>query len=335
MRIVMMGTGAFAVPTFESLYATHHTVVALFTGPLHDRKSRTKVATPMRDVAHKHETAIYDPLDINAAATLDLLRSLRPDLYVVCDFGQILSAETLATARLGGVNLHCSLLPRYRGAAPANWAIYNGDETTGVSVIHMTPKVDAGPVIAQSPPEAILPDETADELKARLSEIGAWFIRRSIDSLEAGILRAIPQDASLACKAPKMKKSDGLLQWDRTATQVRDQYRAMQPWPKAYTFLQHGSEKPVRVILGPLEVTSYEHIGETAKPGTVVRAEGEDLIVAAGRGFVRIQGIQPAGKRRMTAQEFLRGHELVPGDKFVSELSEEPTVGGPKQSVAR
>ena len=154
MRLVMMGTGPFAVPTFRGLFQTHHTVAALVTGPIKRRGKRPIALSPMRDVAHEHGVAIFDPPSINTAEAMDTLRQYEADLHIVCDYGQILSTECLSTARLGGINLHASLLPKYRGAAPINWAIYDGEEETGVSVIHMTPKIDAGPVIAQDGPRS-------------------------------------------------------------------------------------------------------------------------------------------------------------------------------------
>jgi len=149
MRLVMMGTGPFAVPTFRGLYETHHTVAALVTGPLRGRGPHSVAATPMRAVALEHGTPIVDPEDSNTPEAQAQLAGYEPDLLIVCDYGQILSVGTLATAGLGGINLHASLLPKFRGAAPINWALYYGEKETGVSVIHMTPQIDAGPVIAQ------------------------------------------------------------------------------------------------------------------------------------------------------------------------------------------
>ncbi len=234
------------------------------------------------------------------------------DLLVVCDYGQILSAGALATARLGGINLHASLLPRYRGAAPINWAIYHGESETGVSVIHMTPQVDAGPVIGQASTK-IDPDETAVELESRLSELGAWLIRRAIDTVESGTLEALPQNPALASKAPRIKKADGDVNWRRTAGEIRNHYRAMQPWPKTFTFWQRADGQAVRLIVGPLVAVAQEC---GAPPGTVVRADREQLLVAAGEGVVSIEGIQPAGKRLLLVREFLNGYPVRAGDRF-------------------
>lgn len=319
MRLIMVGTGPFGVPTFEELYRTHHDVVCLVTAPLM-RQGRPAPPSPLRAIAQQHGTPIFDPEDINAPESRAFLAGQDADLLVVCDYGQILAPETLATARLGGINLHASLLPKYRGAAPINWAIYHGEKVTGVSVIHMTPQVDAGPIIAQGEIE-ILPDETAPELEKRLAEFGAWFVRRAIDNLEAGLLEALPQDPRLASKAPRLKKSDGLVNWTRPAEAIRNQVRAMEPWPKTFTFWQRPNRPPLQIILGPVDVT--DDVPADVPPGTVVRADKTGIVVAAGEGGVVITRLQPAGKRMMTADEFLRGYHLKVGDRFGGEMGKD------------
>jgi len=310
----MMATGPFAEPTFSGLYETHHTVVALVTAPLRPAHGRRKLPmNPMRDLAHEHGTPIFDPEGINAADSRAYLKGLEPDLLVVCDYGQILSAETLAVSTLGGINLHSSVLPKYRGAAPINWAIYHGEEQTGVTVIHMTPKVDAGPCIAQAG-TPIDPDETAVELEQRLSEMGAWLIRRTIDSVEAGRLEALPQDPSLASKAPRLKKSDGAIDWARPALAIKNHIRAFEPWPKTFTFWHRPKGKPIRLILGPAMVCDLPYTA--AAPGTVVSTDEGQLIVAAEEGAVAIRKVQPAGKRWLDVVDFLRGYRVQVGERL-------------------
>lgn len=314
MRLVMMGTGPFAVPTFRGLFQTHHEVVALVTGPIRPaRGKRPPPVTPMRDVAHENGVRILDPEDINTEASVKMLAGLDADLLVVCDYGQILSVAALATARLGGINLHASLLPKYRGAAPINWALYHGDSETGVTVIHMTPQVDAGPCIAQG--RAIIdPDETADELEMRLAEIGAWLTRRAIDSLETGQLQALPQDPALASRAPRLKKSDAVIDWNRQASAIKNHVRAMIPWPKTHTFWHRKDGKPLRLILGRVEVA--ENDDQVGPPGRVIEAEGDRLVVAAGQGSVALKTVQPAGKRPLSIPEFLNGYPVKVGDQL-------------------
>lgn len=316
MRLLMVGTGPFGMPTLQGLYQSGHAVVALVTGPLEDPARSPGAATPLRDIAQAHHTPILDPEDINAPESQARLAACQADLLVVCDYGQILSAETLATARLGGINLHASLLPKYRGAAPIAWAIYHGESQTGVSVIHMTPQVDAGPVIAQAS-TPIGPDETAAELEPRLAQLGPEVMLDAIAALEAGTARALPQDPALASKAPRLKKSDGLIDWNRPATAIKNHVRAMEPWPKTYTFWRRSKGQPLRLILGRVEVVETSPAG--AAPGTVLEARGNHLVVAAARGAIALQGLQPAGKRLLRTSEFLRGYHVQPGERFGAE----------------
>ncbi|NQU20051.1 MAG: methionyl-tRNA formyltransferase [Candidatus Nealsonbacteria bacterium] len=314
MRLIMVGTGPFGVPTFRGLFETNHTVVALVTAPI--RRRRGKPMSPVssiRDVAHEHGVPILDPEDVNTSDSQLNLCEYKADLSIVCDYGQILSADVLAATRWGGVNLHGSLLPKYRGAAPINWAIYHGDLETGVTVIHMTPQVDAGPCIAQANIE-IDPDETAVELENRLSEMGAWLMRRAIDSIQEGRLEALPQDASAACNARRLKKSDGVIDWSRSAVAIKNQVRAFEPWPKTFTYWHRPPGRPVRLILGPIAVV--DSLDADVTPGAVVRCDGGKLVVATGRQAVRIESVQPAGKRMLSAEEFLRGYHVQPGERF-------------------
>ena len=235
----------------------------------------------MRDIAHEHQTPIFDPEDINTAESQDMLSRQAADLMVVCDYGQILAPATLATARLGGVNLHASLLPKYRGAAPINWAIYNGDTETGVTVIHMTPRVDAGPCIGQASTK-IVPEETAVDVEDRLAHLGAQLMRRLIDSLANGPVEALPQDQALASKAPRLKKTDGAIDWTRPAIAIKNQIRAFEPWPKTYSFWYRAQGEPVRMIFGPSDAIPLPK-GE-AEAGVVVTARDNRLVIATGDG---------------------------------------------------
>jgi methionyl-tRNA formyltransferase len=316
MRLILMGTGPFAAPTFRELCRTHHDIVTLVTSPLHLRPGQEPPPVSIvRDIAHQHIKPIFDPEDINSPESQSQLSKYNADLLVVCDYGQILAAETLATTQLGGINLHASLLPKYRGAAPINWAIYNGEKKTGVTVIHMTPKVDAGPCIAQAEID-INPQETAVELEKRLSELGSWLVLRTIDALKAGNLEALAQNPTLASKAPRLKKTDGLIDWSRPASAIINQIRALEPWPKTYTFWRRKTGKPMRLIFGPADVE--DHAGGHV-PGTVLEAAKGRLVIAAGNGAVAPKSVQPVGKRLMSVDEFLRGHRVQPGDKFTAE----------------
>jgi len=312
----MMGTGPFAVPTFRGLLETHHEVVALVTSPVRSQPGRPVPISPMRQVALDRTIETFDPEQINSAESETRLAAYGADLFVVCDYGQILSAKTLATARLGGINLHASLLPKYRGAAPINWALYYGEQETGVTVIHMTPKVDAGPCVAQARTD-ITPDETAVELEQRLAQIGDWLVRRTIDNIEGGRLEALPQDPALASRAPRLKKTDGQIDWSRPAAAIRNQIRAMEPWPKTHTYWHRDHGPAVRLILSAIDVQN----APAAEAGTVLEAAGDRLLVASGEGAVLVRKIQPAGKRELSAEEFLRGYRVQPGDRFGPEAT--------------
>jgi methionyl-tRNA formyltransferase len=316
MRLLMLGTGPFAVPTFQELFSTRHEMLALVTGPFSARRGRPSLpVSPLRDIAHEHGIPIFAPENINVAESQIRLRKCGADLMVVCDYGQILTTETLATAQLGGINLHASLLPKYRGAAPIPWAIYHGETETGVTVIHMTPEVDGGPCIAQASIR-IDPEEDALQLESRLAVLGAWLVRRTIDNLEAGRLEAMPQNPALVSRAPRLKKSDGLIDWTRSARDLKNHVRAMQPWPKTYTFWHREKGPPLRLILGPLTLL------ETAAsplPGTVIEADSDRLLIAAGSGAVLPKTIQPAGKRVLDIAAFLRGYPVRTGQRFGGE----------------
>lgn len=351
MRIIVMGTGAFAVPTFRQLLENpEHEVLALVTMPLsveeqeqeqakrddpslflsrmvladfapevHGvkvKRDKRPVLSPMRRAAMTRDIPILVPHDVNVPAFADFLYlCFAPELLFVCDYGRILAPRVLAAARNGGINLHGSILPRYRGAAPVHWAILNGDRTTGISLIHMTPEVDGGPIVAYSPPIEIHPDETVLELEHRLSEIGALYAIRTIAEIATGRLPAIPQMPHEITRAPKLKKSDGLLDWERPAHYIRNHYRAMHPWPGSFTFWHTPAlMRPLRLNLGPFTV--IKETPSSSKPGTVVLADGHSLAIATGEGEVRVERLKPAGKSEMDPAAFMRGYPIRPGDRF-------------------
>ena len=315
MKIVMMGTGGFAAPTFRALLDSRHQVLALVTQPVRDRAAGT--AAPMRVIATERDVPILDPPDVNEAGARQALAALSPDLFVVADYGQILAPETLAVARQGGVNLHGSLLPKYRGAAPINWAIYHGETETGVTTIWMTPKIDAGPCLLQAR-TPIGPDETAAELEPRLAEIGAPLVLETIGAIESGNVLPLAQDAALASRAPRLKKRHGAIDWSRPAQAIKNQVRAMEPWPRTFTHWQRGGGPAVRLIVERVEVVEMANAGAAAS-GTVLSAAGDTLLVAAGQGCISILRLQPAGKRSLSTEEFLRGYPVKVGERFTAE----------------
>ena len=319
MRIVVLGTGPFAAPIFESLLDSQHEVAALITRPTHAAKGREKSpVNPMRDVAERRGLDVHAPESINTDEGRRLIERLAPELLVVCDYGQILSAEALAAVPLGGINLHASLLPKYRGAAPIQWALLEGESETGVTVIHMTPRLDSGPILAIRKAE-IGPDETHPELEQRLARLGIEPVHEAIEQLarwDRTSTIGTPQDKSLATKAPRLKKEHGAVAWSRTAEQIRNQVRALKPWPGTFTFWRRAGHEPLRIVIDNVSVlglgirAAARVAGEGYAPGEVVVSDGKQLIVATGEGGLAIAAIAPAGKRHMTVAEFLRGYRI-------------------------
>jgi methionyl-tRNA formyltransferase len=210
--------------------------------------------------------------------------------------------------------LHASLLPKYRGAAPINWAIYHGETETGVTVIHMTPQIDAGPAIAQAA-VMIGAEETAVDLEPRLAALGAPLVLQCIEQLAADEARPISQDPTLATRAPRLRKTDGLADWTRSSVALHNQVRAMVPWPGTYTFWARPAGEPLRLILNQVNV-ARDPRPASAAAGEIVEAAAGQLSVATGDGVLAIERLQPAGKRILSAAEFLRGYPVRPGERF-------------------
>ncbi len=270
----------------------------------------------MHYVAIERSLEVYAPDSINTEEARQKLAAWQPDLLMVCDYGQILSRELLAVAPLGGINLHGSLLPKYRGAAPVHWAVYNGDAETGVTVIHMTPRLDGGPCLAvrRTP---IGSEETMAELEQRLSVLGVEAVQEAIEKLSRWD-RVSPigeiQDQSQATKAPRLKKTDGAVGWTRSAEQIRNQVRAFKPWPATYTHWLRAGAEPLRILLDKVSVVSPST--PDAQPGQVLLSDGKQLFIATGSDSLSIHALQPAGKRVMGIAEFLRGYPVRAGDRF-------------------
>jgi methionyl-tRNA formyltransferase len=325
MRLVMMGTGTFAEPTFQALLAGPHPVVCLVTQPDRpvgqERGSTRQTGRGMKALALERRIPVLQPESINAPEGIAGLCTLHPDLLVVAAYGQILSKEVLAVPRLGGINVHASLLPKYRGAAPVAWAIYHGESHTGVTIIKMSVHLDAGDVLAQERIE-IGPEETAGELEARVAVLGGQLASKVVDQIATGTAQGTKQDKAQASKAPKLTKENGLIDWSRSAREVCNQIRAMQPWPTAYTFWHRQGQPPQRLILHHA-AWRQGAAGDALPPGHIIvhSQETARLLVAAGSGSqVELLELQPAGKRRMAAVDFLRGHRPQPGDRMGPDL---------------
>ena len=321
LRIVLMGTGHFAFPAFRAVIESHHTVVGLFTQPDRAGRGHHHHVNPLKELVAAREIPVLQPDKVNLPDPIAHLRSLSADVCVVAAYGQILSAELLRTPRLGAVNLHASLLPKYRGAAPIQTAILSGESETGVTIFHIEPKLDAGPMlaIAKTP---IGPKETSGELEVRLAEIGASLIVPVLDQMETGEAIPLIQDSSQISRAPRLKKADGRIDWNQSAAQIDCRVRAFQPWPLAYStlFTAQGNEMPAasqRLILLDVDPAPAANSREIdLVPGTVLANERKRLVVQAGDRKLEILRLRPDGKRAMSGAEFLAGHSLSEGDHF-------------------
>lgn len=323
LRLVVMGTGPFAVPMFAALRGTPHAIVAVVTRPDRTPPGRRPPPNPMREAAVAAGLPVLDPERINDPEATAAVASLRPDLLVVCDYGQILAPAALAAAPLGGVNLHGSLLPRHRGAAPVQWTILEGDPLAGVSVIHMTPALDAGNVIvARAVP--VEPRETAAELEARLAELGAGAVLEAIERLQAATAAGqpvtavgTPQEQAKATRAPRLAKADGIVDWSWPAARIERLRRALEPWPRTTTFFTRADGERQRLVLADVQVAPAAAAAAAAAPGTVTSTAADRLVVACGDGTaLEIVRLVPEGRREMSAAEFLRGSPLAVGARL-------------------
>lgn len=317
LRLVMLGTGTFAEPTFEALLSQNrHDVVGLVTQP--DRVvgtlsgSTRQTGKGMKSIAEAAKVPVYQPESINTLDGVAQLKAWQADLLVTAAYGQILKSDVLEAARLGGINVHGSLLPKYRGAAPVAWAIWRGESETGVTIIRMTAGLDAGSMLMQEP-TPIGANETAGDVEMRLAAIGARLVVNVIDQLAIGPVVGETQDAALVTKAPKLTKEHGIIDWTRSATEIERQIRALQPWPTAYTFLHRSGQSPIRMIIYRAEIGT----SETGTPGTSrVSDDGRAIEVTTKDHLLRILELQVAGKKRLSARDFINGRLFRPGDRF-------------------
>ena len=333
MRIVMMGTGTFAEPTFEALLGAFGSgVVGLVTQPERDagskRGSTRQTGKGMANIARAASVPVVQPESINTPDGVELLRAMQPDLLAVAAYGQILSKDVLAVPARGVINVHASLLPKYRGAAPVAYAILSGDAQTGVTIIKVTPGLDSGDMILQEA-LGILPTDTTGSLEARLAEVGSRLAVEAAHKYAAGgPIEGVKQDPALVTRAPKIKKEFGLIDWTKPAAEIERHVRAMQPWPTAYTFfhrpayLDQPAKETMRII-----VSRVEPFGKNPLPGRACGTPygytpepGRLLVLAGDNDFVSILELQPAGKKKMTAAEFLRGYPLEGVQRFGPEV---------------
>jgi methionyl-tRNA formyltransferase len=312
LRIVFFGTPEFAVPTLDALLGSRHSVVGVVTQPDRPRGRGQKTSdAPVKARAAAAGLPLLQPERLKDPAFTSALSALGADLGVVAAYGKILSDAVLATPRLGMINVHASLLPRYRGAAPVHRAVIAGEVETGVTIMRVVKALDAGAMMA-TVRRPIGPDETSQEVERDLARLGADLLVETTDALAEGRTTETPQDDAAASYAHRLTKDDGVVDWGWPAARVHNLIRGLHPWPHAFTF-HHGR----RLILIRSRVApDAAQASSDDTPGTVVEAAGDRLFVAAGEGRVQLLTVQAEGKRPMSAREFLAGHKLAVGDLF-------------------
>lgn len=316
MRVVFWGTPEFALPTLGALLGEGHDVVAVVTQPDRPRgRGRSLAPAPVKEFAEVESIPVLQPEKARTPAFVAELEALEPELNVVVAYGQILSRALLDAPERGSVNLHPSLLPELRGAAPINWAIIRGYDVTGVTTMRMNEELDAGPILRQVT-EPILPGETATDLTVRLSEIGAEVMIETLALMEMGGLEERPQDDDAATYAPLIDRDEAHVDWAAPARDVADRIRGLDAVPGAWTLLNDETELKV---YRPA-VADEAHGDTSAAPGTVLETvpshPEEALLVACGDGALWVREVKPAGKRRMNAADWLRGRGAEPGDRL-------------------
>lgn len=308
LRIIFMGTPDFATSNLQTLIDGPDDVVAVVTQP--DRpKGRGKQLTPppVKLLAESADIPVLQPAKIRTEEFLNGLLSYQPDLIVVTAYGRILPPSLLELAPMGCINVHGSLLPLHRGAAPIQWSVIKGDKEVGVTIIRMDEGMDTGDILLKaSIPSA--PDETAGTLFDKLAQLGNDTLLKAIQGLKDGSIASKPQDHSMATEAPMLKKTDGLIEWSKSAGELESLIRGLDPWPSAFCFL-NGK----RLRLFRPEVVYKDN---DAQPGSLLRADKRGLLIACGKDTLLIKEIQPEGKKRMTVEAFLCGCSLEPGTSF-------------------
>lgn len=310
MRIVFMGTPAFAVPSLEALLQSENTVVGVVTQPDKPKGRGQMLATsPIKQLAEKAGAPILQPMKMKDPVFLDALRAWQPDLIAVAAFGRILPQIILDLPPKGCVNVHGSLLPKYRGAGPIQWAIMNGEEETGITTMLMDAGMDTGAMLLQERVR-IDPEDTAGSLSEKLAKVGGPLLVETIRQLKAGTLTPRPQDESQATMAPLLDKEMGQVDWNSTAIEIANRVRGLSPWPGVFT---HIDDKR-------WTIWKAKALGDptTAAPGTAVAVTKDAVHIATGRGLLAITELQLANSRRMTVQQYLAGHRLTPGFRLQS-----------------
>ena len=305
MRVIFMGTPDFAVPSLQALLDRGDDICAVFTQPDKPKGRGHKLQPPpVKELALRHSLPVLQPDTLRDEAVQESIAELEPDAIIVVAYGKLLPPKVLSVPRLGCINVHGSLLPKYPGAAPIQWAVINGEKTAGVTTMFMAEGMDTGDMLLKSETE-IGPEETAGELFDRLKLMGAKLLTETLDKLERGELKSIPQDGTQATLAPLLKKEMSALDWNEPAQRIHDRIRGLNPWPCAAAVLDGK-----RIKLLASQVIEGEGI-----PGTAYNLDGE-LAAACGRGMLRITELQADTGKRMSGKDYLLGHPLKEGARF-------------------
>lgn len=304
MRILFMGTPDFAVPSLNALLNAKHEVCGVFTQPDKPKNRGMKLQpTPVKVVALAHNIPVYQPVSVKDGAAMEIIRELEPELIVVAAYGRILPNEILEYPGYGCINVHSSLLPKFRGAAPIHWAVVSGEKETGVTIMHMAQELDAGDIIDQAV-TPIDPDESVEAVHDRLAEMGGKLLVEVVEKLKNGTATRTVQDSSKATYAPMLSRELSAIDWTQPAKAIHDKIRGLSPWPAASTDIIHETT---------IKIFGSSNLGETtsAVPGTIVSAGKQGIDVACGDGrLLRITQLQAPGGKRMAAADYLRGHPL-------------------------
>lgn len=320
MRLMFMGTAPFACPTLHTLITSPHQIVAVVTQPDRPRgRGQQATASAVKTLALAHHLTIVQPASLRPAAVVDALAAFVPEVIVVVAYGNILPPAVLQLPPYGCMNVHASLLPKYRGAAPVQWALIHGETVTGYTIIQMDEHVDTGPILwSEACP--IAPEDDALSLGARLAEAGAHGILNVLAALERGTLTAQPQPDTGASYAPKLTRQLGRLDWAQPAVTLHNLVRGVVPWPGATTGWRGTEVKIWRAMV--------QTIPHAAPPGTITAVAPEGLFVACGAQQLLIQELQPANRRRLSAREFAQGYRVQPGDRFEPDSSTPDSATG-------
>lgn len=314
MRIIFMGTPDFAVPVLQSLINSRHEVVAVVTQPDRPKgRGKNMQFSPVKECALAHNIPVMQPVNVSVPEVIDELRAYEPELIVVVAFGQFVTKKIREMPKYGCINVHASLLPKYRGAGPIQWAVINGEKESGVTTMYMCREIDKGDMLLKDI-VTLDPKETGDSLHDKLSMMGGPLLLKTIDQLEDGSAVRIPQCEEESTYAPKLEKTMGNIDWTMDADRIERLVRGLNSWPGTFTKI-HGKT----VKIWDCDVVCQEALTESqaaAEPGTVIISEKDQLIVKAGNGALSLRMLQPEGKKNMTVDAYLRGYPIAQGELF-------------------